>query len=800
MTTFRTHPDHAVVHFHDELSWAAVTDLVDVVDLMISGYFYRRIEIIIASPGGLTAVLDHYLTALQRWRAAGVWITTRVVSRAQSAAALVLSISDERIAEPSARLLYHHARSYTSEPLTASGTADLHDDLSRLEALHVDLLVDRAFAADPSLVADSDPCDRRVLELLGPGVHSGGARRPRSARGALRLLAHTVQRAVRTRDRALLCTVYRALFALELPISGRLARTLRLVDRVLAPPAVADFASRPPAASADPDPLSGRPGAFSESVSGDGWLQIPQWRSLFPPHGDVPRALLGRHVLALGETGSGKSVSVVLPVVRAIVQAPPDRVSASMVIDPKHEIGPMLGHLVPERLHHLRPAEDGLSLMAGPRWSLAADLAAGCWLAAATKIMLRVVSFVPSSPARVLIDHQQDTLNGEFFAREGTEFLLTVLALVLMVTKPGAPPPEDWLAGDSRACLWVRALLDRANGGSNLRGPNALALAAYALQGPLVEPPKAKPPLVFDDNPFDDSPVAQAEEWLFARIAGGALKVWGRAPGEGGDVIERVLSYWTPMVGVRPQFVGVLSSARAACSDFAESHVARTLYFGCEPGARDVGGGGCNFAEAVGPDGGGRVLLFQPSRDGLDTLLTRVLKALFFEAVFNDPIREGGGPDLPLLGYICDEFHQFVTSDRVHGEASFVDGCRSYGVFCVLACQSVASIEHAFAHSGGSTVQDRAAVSILWNDTGSKLFFRSTDPRTASRVDDLCPYRPGLSPLTQVRPLSTLSPGECYAVLADGRFERRQLDPVLPRAVKRVPALRLVPPSPDLQP
>ena len=129
-TTFRTHTDHAVVHFHDELSWQAATDLVDVVDLMIDGYFYRRIEIVVASPGGLTAVLDHYLTALQRWRAAGVWITTRVVSRAQSAAALLLSISDERIAEPSARLLYHHARSYTSEPLTASGTAELHDDLS----------------------------------------------------------------------------------------------------------------------------------------------------------------------------------------------------------------------------------------------------------------------------------------------------------------------------------------------------------------------------------------------------------------------------------------------------------------------------------------------------------------------------------------------------------------------------------------------------------------------------------------------------------------------------------------------
>ena len=544
-TTFRTHPDHAVVRFDDELSWEAASDLVDIVDLMVHGYFYTRIEIVIASPGGLTLAFDHYLAALQRWRAAGVRIVTRVISRAQSAAALMVSLSDERIAEPCARLFYHQARSFTSEPLTASGTAEIHDDLRRLETQHIDLLVDRAFDADPSLVADSDHCDRRVLELLGPRLHSGGARPPRSARGALRLLARNVQRALRARDRIALATVYRELFALELPISGRLACTLRLIDTVVAPAAGADLAPRPPAACADP--VSGRPGSFPDPDPvpdpAEAWLRIPQWHPLFPFQGDVPRALLGRHFLALGETGSGKSVSVVLPMVRAIVAAPPDRVSASLVIDPKGEIGPMLAQLVPERVHYLRPGDAGLSLMSGSRWSLDADLAAGRWLAAATKIMLRVVSFVPSSPARVLIDHQEASLNAEFFAREGTSLLLTVLAFVLMVTQRDAPPPEDWLAGESAAFLWVRALLERANGGSGLRGPNALALAAYALQGPLVEPPKAPPTSVFDDNPFDDnpfddnpfddSPVAQAD-WLFARIARGARNVWGKAPGEGG--------------------------------------------------------------------------------------------------------------------------------------------------------------------------------------------------------------------------------------------------------------------------
>ena len=157
------------------------------------------------------------------------------------------------------------------------------------------------------------------------------------------------------------------------------------------------------------------------------------------------------------------------------------------------------------------------------------------------------------------------------------------------------------------------------------------------------------------------------------------------------------------------------------------------------------------------------------------------------------------GRTSPCLATSVTRRIEFVTSDSVHGEPSFVDACRSYGVFCVLACQSMASIEHALSHGSASQVSDRTAASILWNNAGTKFFFRSTDPRTASRVEDLCPYRPGLSPVTQVRPLSTLSPGECYAVLADGRFERRQLEPVLPRAVKRAPALRLVSAQPDLQ-
>ena len=240
--------------------------------------------------------------------------------------------------------------------------------------------------------------------------------------------------------------------------------------------------------------------------------------------------------------------------------------------------------------------------------------------------------------------------------------------------------------------------------------------------------------------------------------------------------LQRVLGYWLPLAAIGPQHSGVVASARNACSELAAPALARTLYFGCEPG---TGGErtSLDFARLVSREGDGRLVLFQPARDGLDHLVAVALKALFFEAVLNDPDRARGGKDLPLVGYVADEFHRFVTSDPVHGEQSFLDTCRSFGAFCMLATQSVSSLEHALAHGGGNPDGNASAVSILWNNCASKLFFRSTDVRTMQRLDELCPFRPGLAAVTRVRPVSTLAPGECYAVLADGRFERRQLDP-----------------------
>ena len=414
-----------------------------------------------------------------------------------------------------------------------------------------------------------------------------------------------------------------------------------------------------------------------------------------------------------------------------------------------------------------------LKVMAGPRWSLDDDLANSRWLSAARRILCRVASFCPGTPARTLMDHEVSNANTEFFNREGTSLALTLLGFILMLLDERTPPPESWLQDDVEAFTWVDDLIERARGPD---GPNALALLGWVLDGPLMSSPSSRGGVVFSL----DAGQARHEpppEWLLTRLARAALKHVCTTPGEARDLCGRIVDYWTPMVEIDRQYAGVRATATAVCTDFGSPSIARSLYFGCEPGYRAARGegNGLDFARLVAPDGPGTLVLFQPARDGIDNLIAIALKAVFFEAVLDDPHRAGGGTDLPLVGYVADEFHRFVTSDPLHGEQSFLDTCRSFGAACVLACQSIASVHHALAHGAGNSDQNGAAVDILCTNTATKIAFRSTDPEVASRVSELSPHRPGLPGVVRVRPVSTLGPGECYASLADGRFERRQL-------------------------
>ena len=250
------------------------------------------------------------------------------------------------------------------------------------------------------------------------------------------------------------------------------------------------------------------------------------------------------------------------------------------------------------------------------------------------------------------------------------------------------------------------------------------------------------------------------------------------------DAFDEV-DYFHSLAAVRrdvQHYMGLFGFAKPTFTDFSDSGPAQALFFGCEPFllARDTMAGRDDqlnmFTTAINSKNGGTVYVYQPSLGhGRDALVARALKAQFFEAVLSDPKRQENGSDMPLVAYVADEFHRFITSDVVHGEQSFFDTCRSFGAFCVVASQSMSSLHHALA-GDSFTNKDEKAVEILLNNTGTKLFFRTTDRALHETIDRLCPLTPYLPKSTQVRPPSTLRPGECYAVVTDGRFLRCKID------------------------
>ena len=316
------------------------------------------------------------------------------------------------------------------------------------------------------------------------------------------------------------------------------------------------------------------------------------------------------------------------------------------------------------------------------------------------------------------------------------------------------------LDGLEQRCLTV--------GATQHETPNAMAVASVVLRGLLSEGTPA-------------AAQALAREW---REWGGEFEKTGATLGE-----------FTRMRTDAPaQYTGVLGHAASVIEEFARPGVERVVYFGCERAVREAGaesrtesgedvaetptpGRFLDFRESVSRrEGAGTVYVYQPSRHKHDELIAKACKSLFFEAVLDDEARRAPDPDMPLAGYIADEFQRFVTADALHGEQSFLDVCRSFGAFAVLACQSVASLRYALCELEADSEKRNSAIDIICNNTATKMFFRSTDEETVRRVRTVSPLVSGGHSVIDIRPLSTLKAGECYASFPDGRFERVQIE------------------------
>ena len=96
------HPHHACVLLDGDLDWPRVHDVVSAIEAAVAYYAYACIEIQIRSLGGGNDCLRHLLDSMQAWRGRGVRFRTRALARTSSAAALLVALGDERVADPGA--------------------------------------------------------------------------------------------------------------------------------------------------------------------------------------------------------------------------------------------------------------------------------------------------------------------------------------------------------------------------------------------------------------------------------------------------------------------------------------------------------------------------------------------------------------------------------------------------------------------------------------------------------------------------------------------------------------------------
>ena len=172
---------------------------------------------------------------------------------------------------------------------------------------------------------------------------------------------------------------------------------------------------------------------------------------------------------------------------------------------------------------------------------------------------------------------------------------------------------------------------------------------------------------------------AQSRMRLPAAVLAHALRPLAEG-GEAAETLNEIDDYWLPPARTDNQYPGVLTFAQQCFWDFSDPVPAWTLRFSVEPGdRRDGAAGGFDFAAAVDDEERRTVFLVQPRLGGGKDLIAKALKAAFFKAVLNSPERVRRGGEMPLVGYVADECHRFVTSDEVHGEQSFPDTCRSFG-------------------------------------------------------------------------------------------------------------------------
>ncbi len=515
-------------------------------------------------------------------------------------------------------------------------------------------------------------------------------------------------------------------------------------------------------------------------------IVIPEWENI--QMGDMNENDLYRHFMFLGETGSGKSVSGVLPICRLAFdnQYQSDRLSsAGLVVDPKGELGEhiagMLGDEADQRLIRIRNGINSQVL-----WKFDGSSLDG---RDGTSIMEELMVFSESYQG------QKSSSRDKFWINSSSQLISAIididLALYRHANGKGVKNIENFWqqfymlleissSQDDRAANIVpiyemlknKNILSEILGKiSKLLGITVASDIAYKKENYL--------------NHFINLMAASCSYWCEDskaarmraqyKISSGTEKFqlfWGIFIAfidsfkiDGQKVFDYQSVFFKPYTQMSSE---TYSSLYAVFSSLIYEFTDREFYTRISINPFEPPDNKLSIDKII---NNGMIIVYEPGIvNSVTTTVGKVIKALFFirllvpERLNNDSIR-------PFF-YICDEFQRFITHDNESGEQSFLDRCRAYRVCCALATQSLASLRYAFPDEQGTQ-----AINILVTNTGTKMFFRTTDRATFDTLLHLIPepHRQDRPHVVQVRPPSTLQPGECYYALVNGKSGRGQI-------------------------
>lgn len=470
-------------------------------------------------------------------------------------------------------------------------------------------------------------------------------------------------------------------------------------------------------------------------------FEIPEWSNL--GYKKIPASEMSRHFLILGETGSGKTKSAIIPLMKSILNTTVGfKWPSALIIDPKNELYDYIKQDFRVINYNKVSAEDNcvIDFFEGERENLNAD-----------KVKSKIMQLFPQ---------RHDERN--FFWLKQLE--LTLLAFLKIDFIEYAKGGLDHLIA-----FWDDFVVEA--------GKIRKLFEEYDEKNELVFKSSEQRNLWYA---YED--IKLKCQWnrenYFLRFLALINNVYA---------LRYFLIYWKTvrpeskvtesyqqlnqlvdleMKGVEGQLAGVIGSVNNVLINLTDQDLLSKVNFNpFQPPSKLL-----SIQEAM--DNGSWFVYAPLGNSDREDLIARSIKAKFFDYTFKRKDKERP------FAYICDEFQRFITNDRQSGEQSYLDRCRAFRVICVLATQSLASLIYTMQSSGFGAQLSESSLNILLNNTGNKLFFRNTDLDTIRKLASLIPqpYTNSKPHVISVRPPSTLKPGECYYLLSNGRWGRAKVE------------------------